>query len=109
MATIALEGARFLISSWEVAAFVSESGPFSEDFRRAVVARAMISTAREACRNSGGSEALQSALVLARNEINYLQGRAEQAKRAKDTETAVNLGITVKRLLSSIEEGEKLT
>ncbi|MGO9642489.1 MAG: hypothetical protein ACLP1Y_14435 [Candidatus Acidiferrales bacterium] len=108
MATIALDGSRFLISSWEVAAFVSESGPFSEDFRRAVVARAMISTARDACRNSGGTEALQSALMLARNEINYLQGRAEQAKRAKDTETAVNLGITVKRLLSSIEEGEKL-
>jgi hypothetical protein len=108
MATISLGETRFLISSWEVAAFVSESGPFSEDFRRAVVARAMISTARDACRASGNSEALESALTLARTEINYLQSRAEQAKRAKDTETAVNLGITVKRLLSSIEDGEKL-
>ena len=108
MATISLGETRFLISSWEVAAFVSESGPFSEDFRRAVVARAMISTARDACRASGNSEALKSALTLARTEINYLQSRAEQAKRAKDTETAVNLGITVKRLLSSIEDGEKL-
>ncbi len=108
MATISLGETRFLISSWEVAAFVSDSGPFSEDFRRAVVARAMIGTARDACRASGDSEALQSALTLARTEINYLQSRAEQAKRAKDTETAVNLGITVKRLLSSIEEGEKL-
>jgi len=108
MATISLGETRFLISSWEVAAFVSESGPYSEDFRRAVVARAMISTARDACRVSGNREALESALTLARTEINYLQSRAEQAKRAKDTETAVNLGITVKRLLSSIEEGEKL-
>lgn len=108
MATISLGETRFLISSWEVAAFVSESGPFSEDFRRAVVARAMIGTARDACRASGNSEALESALTLARTEINYLQSRAEQAKRAKDTETAVNLGITVKRLLSSIEDGEKL-
>jgi len=108
MATISLGETRFLISSWEVAAFVSESGPCSEDFRRAVVARAMISTARDACRVSGNREALESALTLARTEINYLQSRAEQAKRAKDTETAVNLGITVKRLLASIEEGEKL-
>ncbi len=108
MATISLGETRFLISSWEVAAFVSESGPFSEDFRRAVVARAMIGTARDACRASGNSEALESALTLARTEINYLQSRAEQAKKAKDTETAVNLGITVKRLLSSIEDGEKL-
>ncbi|MGB6431103.1 MAG: hypothetical protein WBF06_10990 [Candidatus Acidiferrales bacterium] len=108
MATIALGETRFLISSWEVAAFVSESGPYSEDFRRAVVARAMLGTARDACRSAGDSEALQSALTLARNEINYLQGRAEQAKSVKDTETAVNLGITVKRLLSSIEEGERL-
>jgi len=108
MATISLGETRFLISSWEVAAFVSDSGPFSEDFRRAVVARAMIGAARAACRDSGDSEALQSAVLHARAEINYLQGRAEQAKRAKDTETAVNLGITVKRLLSSIEDGEKL-
>jgi hypothetical protein len=108
MATISLGETRFLISSWEVAAFVSDNGPYSEDFRRAVVARAMISTARDASRASGNTEALESALTLARTEINYLQSRAEQAKRAKDTETAVNLGITVKRLLSSIDEGEKL-
>jgi hypothetical protein len=108
MATISLGETRFLISSWEVAAFVSDNGPYSEDFRRAVVARAMISTARDASRASGNTVTLESALTLARTEINYLQGRAEQAKRAKDTETAVNLGITVKRLLSSIDEGEKL-
>jgi hypothetical protein len=32
----------------------------------------------------------------------------ESAKRAKNTEAAVNLGISTKRLLSFIEEAEKL-
>jgi len=30
------------------------------------------------------------------------------AKRAKDTEAAVNLGISTKRLLSALDEAEKL-
>jgi hypothetical protein len=46
--------------------------------------------------------------VHARSEVSYFQGRVEQAKRAKNTEAAVNLGISTKRLLSFIEEAEKL-
>ena len=52
--------------------------------------------------------ALASALALARSEVSYFQGRVEQAKRAKNTEAAVNLGISTKRLLSCIEEAETL-
>ena len=48
------------------------------------------------------------ALTLARNEVSYFHGRVEQAKRAKNTEAAVNLGISTKRLLSFMEEAEKL-
>ena len=36
------------------------------------------------------------------------RGMQEYAKQAKDTEAAVNLGISTKRLLSSLEEAEKL-
>jgi K+-transporting ATPase c subunit len=59
-------------------------------------------------KRSGEASALASALVLARSEVSYFQGRVEQAKRAKNTEAAVNLGISTKRLLSFIEEAEKL-
>jgi hypothetical protein len=47
-------------------------------------------------------------MLLARGEVSYFQGRVEQSKRAKNTEAAVNLGISTKRLLSFMEEAEKL-
>jgi K+-transporting ATPase c subunit len=59
-------------------------------------------------KRSGEESALSSALLHARSEVSYFQGRVEQAKRAKNTEAAVNLGISTKRLLSTIEEAEKL-
>jgi hypothetical protein len=51
---------------------------------------------------------LASAVTLAKTEVSYFQGRVEAAKRAKNTEAAVNLGISTKRFLSFIEEAEKL-
>jgi hypothetical protein len=76
--------------------------------RRAVVARALLGLAIDQRKRSGDLKPLASALVLARTEVSYFQGRVEQAKRAKNTEAAVNLGISTKRLLSFIEEAEKL-
>jgi hypothetical protein len=108
MSTVVLEDTKVLLSSWEVAAFVSEGGQESEDLRRAVVARALLAVAMDQRKRSGEEKALASALTLARNEVSYFQGRVEQAKRAKNTEAAVNLGISTKRLLSFIEEAEKL-
>src|SRR5215831_970771 len=96
MTTVKVGGARLLMSSWEVAAFVSEDGPAAEDLRRAVVARAMVSTG------------LDRALNIARVEVSRLQERVEVAKQEKDTEAAVNLGISTKRLLSALDEAEKL-
>ncbi len=37
-----------------------------------------------------------------------MQERVDVAKQAKDTEAAVNLGISTKRLLSALDEAEKL-
>ena len=59
-------------------------------------------------KRSGDQSALSSALELAKSEFSYFQGRVEDAKRSKNTEAAVNLGISTKRLLSFIEEAEKL-
>lgn len=109
MSTITLKNTKVLLSSWEVAAFVDKGGQESEDLRRAVVARAMLAVAMDSRKQSGESASLQSALVQARAEVSYFQGRVEKAKQEKNTEAAVNLGISTKRLLSFIEEAEKLT
>jgi hypothetical protein len=108
MSTVVLQDTKVLLSSWEVSAFVSEGGQEAEDLRRAVVARALLAVATDQKKRSGDEAPLTSALALARDEVSYFQGRVEDAKKAKKTEAAVNLGISAKRLLSFIEEAEKL-
>ena len=108
MTTVKIGRARILMSSWEVTAFVSEDGPAAEDLRRAVVARAMITAATEAAKETGNATGLDRALSVARVEVSRLQERVDVAKQAKDTEAAVNLGISTKRLLSALNEAEKL-
>lgn len=108
MTTIRLGAARVLLSSWEVSAFVSEDGPSAEDLRRAVVARALVSAAMESTRETGNATNLDRALSVARVEVTRLLERVDAAKQAKDTEAAVNMGISAKRLNSAIDEAEKL-
>ena len=108
MTTVRIGGARILMSSWEVAAFVSEDGPSAEDLRRAVVARAMVTAAVESAKETGNATSLDKALSIARIEVSRLQERVDIAKQAKDTEAAVNLGISTKRLLSALDEAERL-
>jgi len=108
MTTVKIGGARILLSSWEVTAFVSEDGPSAEDLRRAVVARVLVTTAVESAKESGNATNLQRAMNMARVEVTRLQERMDVAKQAKDTEAAVNLGISTKRLLSALDEAEKL-
>jgi hypothetical protein len=96
------------MSSWEVTAFVSEDGPAAEDLRRAVVARALVTAALEQAKELGVATSLDRVLPIARVEVSRLQERVEVAKQAKDTEAAVNLGISTKRLLSALDEAEKL-
>ena len=108
MTTVKIGTARILMSSWEVTAFVSEDGPAAEDLRRAVVARALVTAATESARATGNATGLDRALSIARVEVSRLQERVDIAKQAKDTEAAVNLGISTKRLLSALDEAEKL-
>jgi hypothetical protein len=108
MTTVKIGLARILLSSWEVTAFVSEDGPAAEDLRRAVVARAMVTAAVESAKESGNATSMDKALSIARIEVSRLQERVDIAKQAKDTEAAVNLGISTKRLLTALDEAEKL-
>jgi hypothetical protein len=108
MTTVKIGGARILMSSWEVTAFVSEDGPSAEDLRRAVVARALVTAATESAKETGNATSLDRAMNIARTEVTRLQERVDVAKQTKDTEAAVNLGISTKRLLSALDEAEKL-
>ena len=108
MTTVKIGGSRILLSSWEVAAFVTENGASAEDLRRAVAARAMITTATANAKEKGHTYALDKALAVGRVEASRLQDRVDVAKQAKDTEAAVNLGISTKRLLSALDEAEKI-
>jgi hypothetical protein len=108
MTTVKIGGARILMSSWEVTAFVSEDGPAAEDLRRAVVARVLVTAAVESAKETGNATSLDRAMTTARVEVTRLQERVDVAKQAKDTEAAVNLGISTKRLLSALDEAEKL-
>ena len=108
MTTVKIGGARILMSSWEVGAFVSEDGPSAEDLRRAVVARVLVTAAMESAKETGNATSLDRAMNIARVEVTRLQERVDVAKQAKDTEAAVNLGISTKRLLSTLDEAEKL-
>jgi hypothetical protein len=108
MTTVKIGGARILMSSWEVGAFVSDDGPSAEDLRRAVVARVLVAAAMESAKETGNATSLDRAMNIARVEVTRLQERVDVAKQAKDTEAAVNLGISTKRLLSTLEEAEKL-
>ncbi|HEV2297784.1 MAG TPA: hypothetical protein VGR72_04625 [Candidatus Acidoferrales bacterium] len=106
MGTVNLEGARILLSAWEVNAFISDGGQLSADLRRAVTARAMVVVTREEQKRSGDTTKLAAAISQGRREMTYLQERVEEAQRAKNTEAAVNLGITARRLLSAMEEAQ---
>ena len=108
MSTIHIEGVKLLLSSWEVAAFVSDNGPTAKDIRRAVVVRALLAAALEGHVAKGNRARLSSALSLAANEMNRLQGAVEKAKSAKQTEGAVNLAMTAKRLLAFVEQAGDL-
>ncbi|HET8923886.1 MAG TPA: hypothetical protein VFN26_12935 [Candidatus Acidoferrum sp.] len=108
MTTVKIGGARILMSSWEVSAFVSEDGPSAEDLRRAVVARVLVTSAMESAKETGNATSLDKAMNMARVEVTRLQERVDVAKQTKDTEAAVNLGISTKRLLSTLDEAEKL-
>jgi hypothetical protein len=108
MTTVTVEHSRILLSAWEVAAFVSEAGNDSQELRRVIVARAMLSMAIERRKRLMDLKMLKLAVAHARKEIPRFQERVDQFKRDSKMDGAVNLGISLKRLLSLIEEAEQL-
>jgi len=108
MTTVTVENTRILLSSWEVAAFISDSSSDSKELRRLIVARALISTSIERRKRLMDFKLLHQAVAHARAEIPRFQERVDQLKRTQKTDGAVNLGISLKRLLCLVEEAELL-
>lgn len=108
MTTVTVENTRILLSAWEVAAFISDSGQDSEELRRLIVARALLSTSIERRKRLMDFKLLHKAVAHARAEIPRFQERVDQLKRTMKTDGAVNLGISLKRLLSLLDEAEQL-
>ena len=108
MTTVTVENARILLSAWEVAAFISESGQDSEELRRLIVARVYLSCSIERKKRLMDFKMLHQAIAHARGEIPRFQERVDQLKRTMKTDGAVNLGISLKRLLALAEEAEQL-
>jgi hypothetical protein len=108
MTTVTVQETRVLLSAWEVAAFISASGQDSDELRRVIVARAMLSTAIDRRKRLLDFKSLQQAVAHARGEIPRFQERIDQLKRTMKTDSAVNLGISVKRLLALVDEAEQL-
>ena len=108
MTTVTVDDTRVLLSAWEVAAFVSDSGQNSDDLRRVIVARALLSTAIERRKRFLDFKMLHQAITHAKGEIPRFHERIDQLKRTMKTDSAVNLGISLKRLISMVEEAEQL-
>ena len=92
MSTVVLQDSKVLLSSWEVAAFVAQGDQEAEDLRRAVVARALLSVAMDQRKRSGEENALASALIHARGEVSYFQGRVEASETLEEHGSSRQLG-----------------
>ena len=107
MTTVTVENTRILLSAWEVAAFISDSGQDSQELRRLIVARALLSTSIERRKRLMDFRLLHQAITHARAEIPRFQERVDYLKRSMKTDGAVNLGISLKRLLALVDEAEQ--
>ncbi|HXZ26912.1 MAG TPA: hypothetical protein VEG08_02815, partial [Terriglobales bacterium] len=114
--SIEIGGAKLLLSSWEVAAFVEGGDQLSDALQRAVAARAILVEVIAACRKqpagraSAGSDeaaALEKVIAAAKAEGATMQTAVEDARNAKNIDAAVNLAATAKRLQASADEARK--
>ena len=92
----------------ELTVFGHLSTGAADDLRRVIVARALLSVAVERRKRFLDFKLLHQAVTHAKSEIPRFHERIDQLKRTMKTDSAVNLGISLKRLLSMVEEAEQL-
>lgn len=108
VATIALGPLKLLLSSWEVSAYANGKDLTAEILQRAVAARAVLLVGIDQRKYSGNSEPVRAALWQAQVEAEKIQAQVAVAKGANDIDAACNLAATSKRLMSLVDEAEKL-
>jgi hypothetical protein len=104
---VTLGEAHEILSSWEVNAFVRGGDASCIAIQRAVAARCSLAESAHKVR-SGRTNGLLSALESAHVQAANIQEQVAKAKDRGDIDAAVNLSATSKRLLSLIDETEKL-
>lgn len=109
VATVFYNDSKVLLSSWEVAAFTKGGNDAADSLQRAVACRTMVLDAVERKKKGILAADLPEAVKLAHAEVALLQETIAKAKERKDIDAAVNLAATCKRLLSLIDEAERLS
>ncbi len=106
--TVIVGGARVVLSTWEVEAFVRGGDEISDVLQRTVAARALLSHAVESRKRSGAGSDLSKIVALAQTEAAQAQLQIDAAKKARNLDAAVNLAASAKRLRALIAEAEAL-
>lgn len=108
VSAITLAGCKLLIATWEADAFVNADSEQDWALQRTVAARTILYVCMERHRKGEPTD-LNLALELARRQVAEMEKQVIHAKESSNIDAAVNLAATTKRLLSLIEEGEKLS
>jgi hypothetical protein len=104
---IVLAGCKLLIATWEAEAFTEERNEVSTALQRAVAARTILHVCVERHKKHEPTD-VNAALEIANRAVDEMREHVARAKQARNIDAAVNLAATTKRLLSLMEEGEKL-
>jgi hypothetical protein len=107
VSAITLGGCKLLIATWEAEAFTQPAGDLSAALQRTVASRTILHVCMDRHRKGEPTD-LAFALALARKQTQEMDAQIAAAKEANNIDAAVNLAATTKRLLSLMDEGEKL-
>ena len=107
VSTVTIGGSRQILASWEVSAFVRGGDTCCAAIQKAVAARSLLAEAAQKVRN-GQTNGFVQALECAHGQACAIQEQVAKAKDRGDIDSAVNLAATAKRLLTLIDETEKL-
>src|SRR5258708_37069610 len=105
VSTINLGGCKLLIATWEAEAFRGHAEP-ALTLQKAVAARTILHVGIDRHKKNQATD-LGAALEIAQRQIDQLRVQVEQPKTSADTDAAVNLAATAKRLLALVEDGKK--
>ena len=104
---IVLAGCKLLIATWEAEAFTSAANELSVALQRAVAARTILHVCIERHKKHEPTD-VGAALEIANRAVNEMKAHVAKAKESRNIDAAVNLAATTKRLLSPMEEGERI-